>query len=370
MLKVSCPQQALLESVQVVSRGVSGRSTQPVQNNILLEAKGKTLRLLATDLEYLSLEAVIEAEVQEEGATTVPARLLAEVINALPNDAVNLLASDTHGVNISCGRSKYDIRGLSAADFSTLPELNDPIRFEMSQGALLKVLNRTVFATSRDETRPILTGALFNISSGSLEVVSTDTYRLALQTTPLEVELPDTRGAIVSRRVLSEVMRILQHDNQEPVAFAISGNQIEIKVGNLTIGSRLIEGQFVNYGKVIPTAYERRLTVNLKEMNAALHRALIVAREDANRVVLRSEGGNLLLTANSQDVGNLEESLPVQLEGEDAEIAFNARYLLDMLDAVDAEAICMELSGPLNSGIIKPAGEEGYLYVLMPMQIM
>ncbi len=151
---------------------------------------------------------------------------------------------------------------------------------------------------------------------------------------------------------------------------AIGDSQVEFRLGKVTLGSRLIEGQFVNYAKVIPASYERRIIANIKELSAALHRALIVAREDANRVVLKTEGGTLKITASSQDVGHAEESIPVTLEGDDAEIAFNARYLLDMLDAVNTTEVVMELSGPLNSGAIKPVGDDTYLYVLMPMQIL
>jgi DNA polymerase-3 subunit beta len=369
MLKVSCPQQALLESVGIVSRGVSGRSTQPVQNNIYLEGRDKQLRLVATDLEYLSLEAVIEADVVEEGATTVPARTLADIVTALSAEDVRLTADENSGVNIACGRSKYDIRGLPATDFTMLPALSDAIRFDLPQKLMQRTLQRTVFATSRDETRPILTGSLFRISSGQLEVVATDTYRLALQTAPLDLELADARSAIVSRRALGELMRIISATD-EPVGVGISDNQVEFKVGNVTLCSRLIEGQFVNYGKVIPSSHQRTVACDVKELGAALHRALIVAREDANRVVLKTEDGSLKITASSQEVGAVEEALPMRLEGEDAEIAFNARYMLDMLDAVDASEIAMELSGPLNSGALKPVGDDSYLYVLMPMQIM
>lgn len=369
MLKVACPQQALLESVGIVSRGVSGRSTQPVQNNIYLEATAGQLRLVATDLEYLSLEAVVEAEVLEEGAVTVQARLFADVISALSMDDVRLTADETNGVNITCGRSKYDLRGLSAADFSMLPAVGSATELELEQGKLLMMLERTVFSTSRDETRPILTGALFKLSENLLEVVATDTYRLALQTLVLE-GISDTRTAIVSRRALTELMRILNADSTEPVKIRFADNQAEFKVGNVTLGSRLIEGQFVNYAKVVPSSFERKVFCNSKEYAAALHRALIVAREDANRVVLKTEDGSLRIAASSQDVGHVEEIIPIRLEGEDAEIAFNARYVLDMLDAVKSDEIAMELSGPLNSGALKPVNDDSYLYVLMPMQIM
>ncbi len=370
MLKVACPRQELLESVQIVSRGVSGRSTQPVQNNILLEASEGKLGLLATDLEYLSLQAAIGAEVSEEGQTTVPARIMAEVIAALPQGTVELEADTNNSLRISCGRSKYEIRGLSANDFERLPELESPEEFELPQSSLHRVLSRTVFSTSRDETRPILTGALLQLMPEGLEVVATDTYRLALQKIELPGEREGTRSALVSRRALTELMRIVDAGSDEMVTVRLAPNLIEFGINSVTLGSRLIEGTYVNYPKVIPASFERALHVNVKEFNDVLHRALIVAREDANRVVLRTSEGMLNVRAYSQDVGEVEESLPVKVEGDDAEIAFNARYMLDMLEAIDTEELRMELRGPLHSGLLRPAGDDSYLYVLMPMQIM
>ena len=187
MLKVSCPQAELYAGVQIVSHGVSGRSTQPVQNNIYLESAGDRLRLVATDLEFISLETMIGAEVREEGAVTVPARLLTEVIGSLSAGDLSLAADDRHALAVESARSSFRIRGMSAADFEMLPELDHPLSFELAQHDLFALLSQTVFATSRDETRPILTGALFNISPGGLEVVSTDTYRLALRRMIVEI---------------------------------------------------------------------------------------------------------------------------------------------------------------------------------------
>jgi DNA polymerase-3 subunit beta len=370
MLQVACGQQALLESVQIVSRGVSGRSTQPVQNNIMLEAKEGQLRLVATDLEYISLEAVLEAEVVEEGATTVPARLLAEVVAALPHSNVSLQAREDHGIEISCGSARYEMRGLAATDFAMLPPVTVECRFELSQAELLEVLEHTVFATSRDETRPILTGAQLKLSEQGLEMVATDTYRLALQKLALENPPDQLRSAIISRRALAELIRILDRDSKEPVVITLTDSQAEFQIGSITVGSRLIEGQFVNYEKVIPVDFERRIIVNSKDLGAALHRAAIVAKDDDNRVVLKTDEGQLLISAASKDVGQVEESVAIELEGDNAEIAFNARYMLDMIGACSCEAVAMELSGPLNSGIMRPVGDDTFLYVLMPMQIM
>lgn len=370
MLNLSCPQEELYESVQTVSHGVSGRSTQPVQNNIYLESTTDGLRLVATDLEFISLEAEIDARVSDQGAVTVPARLLTEVIGSLAGEEISLEADEQSTLQVNSARSSFRIRGMSAADFEMLPQMDDADRFEIAQRDMHAILSQTVFATSRDETRPILTGALFKISPGGIDVVATDTYRLALRKMTAEIPIEESRTAIISERALNEVLRVLDPESDETVSMALSDSQVEFGIGNVKVGSRLIEGQFPNYEKVLPDESDRRVTVNRADFTNTLRRMLIVAREDANRVVLRGSDGILTITADSQDVGHAEEQIPATLEGNEPEIAFNARYLLDALQAVSEDEVVMELSQPLSPGTLKPRDSDDYIYVIMPMQIM
>lgn len=369
MLKVSCPQHDLAEMVSIVARGVSGRSTQPIQSNVLLEAKDQTLRLAASDLEYLNIEGVLPADVVEEGATTVPSDKLVEIMARLPNSDVRLTAKENFGMNITCGRAVFDLPGKPASDFATLPPPVDTFSFQVPQSGLRRLLQRTVFSTSRDESRPILTGALFRLSTGQIEVVATDTYRLALQTLEAPIELPESRSIILSRQALGEVLKIVSNTD-DPITVALSESQAEFSLPAVKLSTRLIEGQFVNYGKVVPSGYQRRVICDRQELAAALARSVIIAKDDNNRVVLRTDDGSLRITAEAPDRGEVEEIVSIKLEGEDIEIAFNARYMLDMLEAVDTAEVALELSGPLNSGALKPVGDDSYLYVLMPMQIM
>lgn len=370
MLSVRCEQRALYSKLQMVARGVSGRSTQPIQNNIYMEAAAGTLTLVATDLEFIGVRSSMPCEVLEEGAITVPARLITDVAGRLPVGDVEMSALESNSLQIRGGKSQFSIRGLPPDDFEQLPQLDDPITFTMGQGALLEILDLTVFATSTDETRPILTGALMKISGGKLEMVSTDTYRLALCTREIASPLDRDQEAIVSRRALVELQRTLSDESEAEVQIAISQNQIEFVIGDTTIGSRLIDGQFVNYPKVIPTGGDKLITVSVPDLTSSLERALIVARQDAYRVVLRATADTMTVSARSQDVGEVEETVPISMTGEDAEVAFNAEFILQVLHACGTDEVVIELSGPLNSGLLKPVGDEGYLYVLMPMQIM
>jgi len=372
MLNISCEQRALYEKVQLVARGVSGRSTQPIQNNVCLKAAEGKLTLVATDLEFIGLKTTMPVTVAEEGegAITVPARTLVDMVSRLPADDVSLVAEDDNSLSISCGKAHSTIRGLPADDFQELPSLDDPTGFQIPQADLLQILHRTLFATSSDETRPILTGALLKLSGSKLETVATDTYRLALQETQLPAEVEKDQAAIISRRTLAELERILSAASDEPVQINMSENQVEFVIDDTVVGCRLIEGQFVNYPKVIPTGGDKIITLSREQLIGALYRAEVVAREDAHRVVIRAADGAMTITAESLDVGRAEEELPISMEGQEAEIAFNAQFLLSMLEAVDSQSIMMELAGPLNSGLIRPEGDESYLYVLMPMQIM
>jgi len=368
MLNAVCGRDALYEAVQTVARGVSGRSTQPVQNNIYLEAAADHLRLVATDLEFISLEALIPATRTEPGAITVPARLFAEVSGNLPNADAELKATEEQALDLTCARSHYRIRGMAAEDFEMLPPLVDSTTFEIEQGLLREVISQTRIAVSADETRPTLTGALVRLEPNVLQFVATDTHRLALR--QAAIDLPDTqkREAIVSARALAEVERVLHAEAEMPAKVGVSDNQIECSIGTIGIGSRLIEGKFPDYQKVIPEGYDKRLTVDTRELESALRRALIVAREDANRVSLAMDGGELKISAESQDVGDVVESIAAELDGEEIEVAFNARYLLDVISIIHADKVHFELSGPLNPATIRPGDTPDYICVLMPMQ--
>jgi DNA polymerase-3 subunit beta len=259
---------------------------------------------------------------------------------------------------------------LPAADFMMLPEVQPRAEFTIPEGTLYRLLHQTIFACSPDETRPILTGALILVGGGEIAVVATDIYRLAMRREKAEIEVEGETQVIVSRRVLSELLRILDEDGEDPVTVRLSERLVEFTRGNIKISSRLIEGEFPNYEKVIPEHHDKRLLVGVSELQKALTRAAIVAREDANRVVLHGEPELLTITATSPEVGSVEEEIALELEGDPIDIAFNAQYILEMLERAGSEQVVIGLTQALSPGTMRPAGREDYLYVLMPMQIM
>lgn len=383
-LKAICPRKDLFEAVQTVGHAVSGRNPLPILSHILLQAEDGFLRLIATDLE-LGISCRIPAQVEDAGGLTAPARTLTEVLANLPDKSdVAISVDKSHTVRVHCDRSDYKILGLPAEDYPKLPEVKDTVVFSVPQAKLREMIRQTSFAVSLDEARAILTGILMAFDGDTLTFVATDTHRLAVKTTLVK----DGRGsqnAIVPSRAMNELSRLLT-DSEGDVQVTLSDNQVRFSLPgeeDVQIVSRLIEGQFPNYQRVIPASFHKRLTIPVAELHKAVRRASIVARENANRVVLRTEEDRLVLTAESRTVGNAHEEIEVTREGDDVEIAFNSKYLLDVLAVLEEETLNLELTEALKPGVIRPVplakteaeaaappATPDYLCVLMPMQIV
>jgi|SRR5579872_464026 len=403
-MKAICPRRALFDAVQTVGHAVTGRNPLPILTHVLIRTEGDGLRLVATDHELgiscrvANQKGVVDengvgvapessTQVLEHGALTCPARLLTEVLANLPDkDDVAISVDRSHTVRIHCeySRSDYKILGLPAEDYPQLPEVQEAAAFSIPQVRLRELIRQTQFAVSQDEARAILTGVLVVYEENTVKFVATDTHRLAVKETRVSEGSGGSQRAIVPVRAMNELARLLT-DAEGDVRVVISSNQIQFELpgeGDVQIVSRLIEGQFPNFQRVIPTAHQRRLTVEVGALLRAVRRAAIVARENAQRIVFRTNEDKLVLTAESQMVGNAREEIEVENEGGDVEIAFNAKYLLDVLNVIDTEKVHLELTEPLKPGVLRPvsmldtvddcdaAVGESYLCVLMPMQIV
>jgi len=372
-VKITCNRRVLHEALQHVGRVVSGRTTQPILANVLLEAEEGRLRVVGYDME-IGAESEVKVETHEEGALTVPARQLGELVAGLPDATVELRSEERSALTVNCGNSQYTILGLPAKEYPPLPRVESEVGFDISQAAMKDLIQCTIFAASRDETRAILTGVLLKWQGNSPRMVATDSYRLAVKTGPPN-EVSAIGGeaeweAIIPARALHELSRLLDPgDEDTPLKVRVGEQQIAFAVGPYTLVSRLIEGQFPNYARVIPETAERTITVDREDLLAAIKRAAIVARAEASKLAFRAQEGMLTITAESGDVGRAHEELPATVEGEEIEIAFNAEYLTDVLSVMDCEAVVWQLTEPLSSGLLKPADDPDYLYVVMPMQL-
>jgi len=365
---VICSQGSLLKGVQLAGRAISTRTTMPILGYVLLETKKDGLRLTATDLE-LAVQVELDAEVKQGGQVTLPARIFAEIVGNLPEAAVQMKAEEGAAqVEITCGASAFEILGLPPGDFPTLPGAGGEEIAAIDAELLRRMVSQTIFAVSADETRPFLTGVYVVLEGDEVRFVATDGGRLALRKMALPVPARQKTGVIVPAKTMQELMRALA-GVQGSVQLAAADNQLLFAVPGLRIYSRLISGQFPNYQQVIPQEFKQRIRVQTERLLRAVRRMSITARDSANVVRIAARDTTLTITSNTPEVGKAREEVEVVAEGETIEAAFNARYLMDCLNTIDADELAFELTGPLSPGAIRPAGHSDYVYVLAPVRV-
>ena len=370
-MKATVSSSALSAALGLVSRAVSPRSTLPVLGNVLLETTEHGLRVTATNLD-LTISATVPAEIEEEGRTTVPARLLSEYIGSLGEAQCSMqLDPATQVLRLRCGVHKANLHGIDAVEFPPLPKREADATVEADSVPLQNAITQTVMAASADEASPVLTGVLMQIDENRLTLAATDRHRLAVKT--LEVRVNGTApvsSVIVPARHLNEVARAVNASRPAVgVSFSESRNQVFFSMRDVEISSRLIEGTYPNYAQVIPA--ESSTTVNLQ--TAALLReartAAVLARDAANPVRLQVGEGTLTLRAQTAEVGDDEAPLSASVKGDDVQIAFNARYVLDALSVLDSDEVQLSFNGALHPGVIRPAGRDDYLCIIMPVRV-
>ncbi len=372
-MRITCNRRVLHEALQHVSRVVSGRTTLPILGNVLLEAKGEELRIVAYDME-IGAQSTVAIQSQEQGALTVPARVLVDVVASLPDATVEMQSQDRSILALSCGRSEYTMNGLPAEEYPNLPEVTGDLAIEITQAAMRDLIRSTIFAASRDETRAILTGVLLERDGDSVKMVATDSYRLAVKTAggdQVKIKGGDEKWqAIIPARALQELNRMLDPAAVDtPVKITAGEQQIMFAVGPYLLISRLIEGQFPNYGRLLAGEPDRVLSVGRDDLLGAIKRAAIVARAEASKLMFRAANGTLTISAESGDVGRAHEELPVTLEGAEIEIAFNSEYLTDALGVMESENVVWYLTSPESPGLVKRSDDPDYIYVVMPMRL-
>jgi DNA polymerase-3 subunit beta len=372
-VKFSCSTKDIASAVGAASKVVNTHTTVPILSNVLLTAGDNTIRVRATDLE-LTLEQVFPAEISEPGSVTVPAKLFSGYLGNLPPGIMELAGTPTRA-SVRWERSNYDFHALPADEYPPLPSSQKGTSFAIDGKTLREGVNATIFAASSEEARgAVLMGTLLEIAGDRLTMVATDGYRLAKWQATLARGLEDegTAKFIVPSRALAEAARNLGGaEVVEVSALGPSGNQLAFAAANASIVVRLVDGQYPNYGQVIPAQFDRSMTVNTSALIAGLRRAELVAGDRASMVKMGVSNAQLVITANSDTTGNAHEELEVEQTGEDLTIAFNARYLVEILNHIDAPQIVMEFLGPLSPAAIRPSDEEGgtaQMYVLMPLR--
>ncbi|MEZ4684142.1 MAG: DNA polymerase III subunit beta [Caldilineaceae bacterium] len=404
-MRVSCHQENLAKGLSIVSRAVSSRTTMPVLSNILLEAKNNELRLAATNRE-IGINCWIGAKVEDEGAITVPARLLSEFVNSLPPERIDMeLAVRTQTLHLACARYTANLKGIDAYEFPLIPTAQeaedgevdansvpiiDGMRIELETPGLRKMIDHVIFAASTDENRPTLTGVEVRFAGEQLAMAATDGFRLSLRRVPMSQGLSDEPvTVIVPARSLGELARIsADADENRPVQVILTQarNQILFQLWGkgeeargafhrVELVSELIDARFPDYNATIPKNYETRTVVDTASLLKAVRVAQLFARDNANIIRVSVQPGNgdrtgqMRLTASSTEMGDNVSDIDAMVEGNDLEIAFNAKYLIDVLTQVDQPQVVLETTQPTRPGTLRPVGmgEEEFLHVIMPM---
>jgi len=375
-MKLTCSPEALGHALQVVSRAVSPRTTLPILNNVLLETSTDGLRLTATNLE-IGIVNHVDAEVAAEGAVTLPAKLLTEFVSQLHDDKVEMeLDSATQTLNVSCGPyHDVKIKGIGANEFPSLPAREEGLKLVIAQADLLPAIEQTVVAASSDDGRPVLTGVLTQIEGDTLTLAATDGHRLAVKTIKSKTAEGDggseegANSVIIPARALTELSRVLKGEGTVEMSLGRSRSHVFFTVPGVELMSRLIEGTYPNYSQVIPEQSNTTITVSTKDLHERTRGVSIFARDSANVVRIKTEAGEIAISANTSEVGSSEASVSADIEGADIQIAFNSRYLLDVLALVGSDKVAMGFNGPLSPGVVKPAGKDDYTYVIMPVRV-
>jgi DNA polymerase-3 subunit beta len=366
-MKITATRQALLDALLVVSRAVSARAALQALSGILITAEGEA-RLRATDME-LGLDVGLEGEVSDTGSVVLPGRLLVEVARSLPDGQVSLeLREADRDVEITAGSSKFHLRTLPADDFPRFPDAEgEPV--ELPADALRETINRVARAASRDEARPVLTGVLVTAEGDELTMVATDSYRLAVKRTKLESAVPERLEANVPARALRELARLIEAaGDDEPLRVWLTRNQALFKVGQVSLSSRLIDGQFPNYKQLLPDSFEHEVKLPRADLLEVTRRVSQLAQRNAALRMSFSEG-ELVVSAETPDLGDAREGLPAPYSGELLEIGFNPEFVRDGLESIDADEVLVKLISPLRPGLLEPAEADDFSYLVMPIRL-
>lgn len=378
-MKVSCLQENLAKGLSIVGRAVASRSTLPVLSNVLLSTDNGHLKLSATNLE-IGINCWVGAKIEKEGSITIPARLLGEFINSLPPERIDLsLDEETQTLNLRCARFESNIKGIDAQEFPLIPtagDINaDAIRLDPT--SLRTMINQVVFAAATDESRPILTGVLMQLNDDNLTMAAADGFRLSVKSATINQNFGDRLELIIPARALMELSRI-SGDQEQPVSVIVipDRKQVLFHLEGIDLVSQMIEGKFPDYNQIIPTSYSTRSVLDTISFLKAARVSQLFARDSANIVKLEITpsgdelmNGRVTLMATSAELGDNVAEVDASIQGQALEVAFNAKYLIEVLSVIDSPQVVLETSAASNPGVLRPIGDENFIHVIMPMHI-
>ena len=381
-MKLSCLQENLNRGLGIVGRAVATRTTLPITQNVLLSTDQAMLKLSATNLE-IAITTWTGAMVEEEGSITVPARLLAEFVSSLPSERIDVAAMpQPASLQLTCARSEARINGTDAGEFPPIPTVEEGVTAKIDPEVLRSAINQVVFAAATEESRPVLTGVKLELEGDKFTMAAADGFRLAVRRGPLLEPIEEAISIILPSKSLNELNRFLG-DQDEPVEMTMTParGQVLFRLKGIEMVSQLIQGTFPNYSQLIPQGYQTRTVFDLQELTRATKTAAIFARDGSGIIRFQvtpstgdsadsNEGarpGKVQISARAEEVGDNLDEVDSVVEGDEAKIAFNSKYLLDVLAVLEKGEVVLETTTPSSPGVFKPIGSDSYVHVVMPM---
>jgi len=371
-MKLSCLQENLNKGLGIIGRAVASRTTLPITQNVLISTDESQLKLAATNLE-IAISCWIGAKIESEGSITIPARVLTEFVGSLPSDVINLnLKHNT--LELKCGRYEARINGLDAADFPPIPQVGDGFSTKVKAEDLKQAISQVAFAAATEESRPVLTGVQTEFEGSKLTMAAADGFRLAVHRTELSKAVKEKVAMIIPAKAYHELNRLMGADDQEiEINLNAQKSQVLFKLKGVEMVSQLIQGTFPNYSQLIPQTYGTKARIDVAEFLRAIKMAAIFARDGSGiaRIIVTPgasvEAGKITISARADEIGDNVGEIDALVDGEAAKIAFNARYLADVLSVVKQAQVSLEVTTPSNPGVIRPVGVDNYDHVVMPM---
>ncbi|WP_350343679.1 DNA polymerase III subunit beta [Proteinivorax tanatarense] len=362
-----CSQEDLLTAISVTQRGISSKTTIPILSGIMLKLTNENLFLKSTDLE-ITIEYKIPVNSITEGEVILPAKILTDIVRKMPKEDIHFCMTEDKNVKIKSSKIEIDLTGENTEEFPSFPKLPDSNILELPELRLKNMLKQTAFAVSSEESRPVLTGVLFEIKGSSLNLIATDGHRLAYKVAVLEKEPSEPLKVVIPKKAITELQRILIDDEEKYINIYVKDSIVFFVFDNVIFSSRIIEGKFPPYQQIIPNDNNTKIKVNTKDLQTSIERAELLSREGTRSLVKFKVSDILYLTSNTPNLGSLSEQLPVDKEGEDLEIAFNAKLITDCLKNIDVPEVYLEFSGSFSPCLIKPVIGEDYLHLILPIR--
>ncbi len=368
-MKLFCSQKDLETALNIVNKAISSNNTLPVLNNILIKTEGKKVYFSATNLE-IAISYSMDADVRGEGAITIPAKLITNYTSLLVDEKVELSIGDGMSLLVNSSTSNTKIKGISADEFPLIPKVEAEHSFKINTKDLDSAISETVFSASTNISRPVLSGVYMYVSGNEMKMVATDSYRLAERKLTLTDKIDGEFSCIIPARTISELGKITNKSEEKEVKINVSKNQILFTVGGVDLVSRLIEGKFPEYERIIPKEGKTKIEVSIEDLSLVLKRVSLFARENNNSVRLSATNdGKLLVSTDETKVGEEKAEVAIKIDGENNKISLNAQYLLDVLTYLTEEKIILEINDKLSPAVIKLTKRDDYIYIIMPLKV-